>query len=47
MVSDWGSFPGGELDGEEWEQLRAQERTGRPLGSAGFLERLELVRAAR
>jgi putative transposase len=41
MVSDWGAFLSGELDGDGWERLRAHERTGRPLGDATFLERLE------
>ena len=41
LVSDWGEFLAGELDGEEGERLRAHERTGRPLGSETFLERLE------
>ena len=36
-----GAFLAGELDDDEWERLRAHERTGRPLGNAPFLQRLE------
>jgi putative transposase len=47
LVNDWGAFLAGELDDDEWERLRAHERTGRPLGNAPFLQRLEGERGRR
>jgi REP-associated tyrosine transposase len=41
QVGDWKAFLGEGLSGEERDAIRAGERTGRPLGSARFLARLE------
>jgi len=41
LVPDWRDFLGGGLDDDEREAIRAGERTGRPLGSARFVARLE------
>ena len=43
MVSDWRALLESALPEEELRELRAHARTGRPLGSATFLERLEGV----
>lgn len=40
-VGDWRAFLDGGLDEEALEALRRHERTGRPLGSTAFVERLE------
>lgn len=40
-VPDWASFLAEGLDNEAAERLRHGERTGRPLGDAGFVARLE------
>jgi putative transposase len=40
-VDDWRSFLAEGLDGNDVELLRRHERTGRPLGGSGFVERLE------
>jgi putative transposase len=49
LVGDWRAFLAGGLEDEALEALRRHTRTGRPLGSAAFLERLEarLGRALR
>ena len=40
-VGDWRAFLDGGLGAEALEALRRHERTGRPLGSTAFVERLE------
>jgi putative transposase len=40
-VPDWRAFLAGGLEADALEALRRHTRTGRPLGSAAFLERLE------
>ena len=49
LAADWRKFLRGGLSEEEGEAIRAGERTGRPLGSAKFVARLEkrLKRPAR
>lgn len=39
--SDWRQFLAGALLTEEMKEIRKHERTGRPLGNAGFVEGLE------
>ena len=41
MVGDWATFLAGGLGEDEGNVLRKHERSGRPLGGAGFIERLE------
>ena len=41
LVPDWAAFLRGGLREDEREAIRAGERTGRPLGSAAFIKRLE------
>jgi len=41
MVDDWRQFLSSDVSNEEYEVLRQHERTGRPLGSKRFIERLE------
>jgi len=41
MVDDWQQFLSGDVSDEEYELLQRHERTGRPLGSKSFIERLE------
>jgi putative transposase len=41
LAGDWRTFLAGGLDEDERAAIRAAERTGRPLGSAAFLARLE------
>ena len=41
MVDDWRQFLSGDVSDEEYELLQRHERTGRPLGSKSFIERLE------
>ena len=41
LVPDWKAFLGAGLSAEDHEAIRGHERTGRPLGSARFLTRLE------
>lgn len=41
LVGDWQDFLGTEEAGQEAEEMRRHERTGRPLGSEGFIEKLE------
>lgn len=41
MVEDWRGFIGQDITGEERGIFRSHERTGRPLGDAGFLKRIE------
>lgn len=40
-IADWGAWLREQEDPQAVEQLRASTRTGRPLGSAEFIERLE------
>jgi len=40
-VGDWSAFLGAGAASEAGEQLRNHERTGRPLGSADFIDQLE------
>jgi len=41
MVDDWRQFLSGDVSDEEYELLQRHERTGRPLGSTSFIDRLE------
>ena len=41
MVDDWASYLALDVDEAEMAALRRHERTGRPLGDAGFMARLE------
>jgi putative transposase len=41
IVGDWRRFLSGDVSTEEYELLQRHERTGRPLGSKNFIERLE------
>jgi hypothetical protein len=41
LVADWRGFLSGEPSEDEHAAIRAGERTGRPLGSAKFVARLE------
>ena len=41
MVADWRAFLGSALGEEELRALREHGRTGRPLGTSSFLDRLE------
>jgi len=41
FVSDWAAFLAEALDNQEYEKIRAGERTGRPLGSSAFVQKLE------
>ena len=41
MVGDWAAFLAGGLGEDEGSVRRKHERSGRPLGGAGFIERLE------
>ena len=41
MVDDWQQFLSVDVSDEEYELLQRHERTGRPLGSKNFIERLE------
>jgi len=43
MVSDWRGFLGNAIREEELRDLRQHGRTGRPLGSTPFLDRLEAM----
>jgi putative transposase len=43
MVGDWNAFLNSAMREEELRELREHGRTGRPLGSATFLERLEAM----
>ena len=40
-MGDWRSLINKEVPGEEIARYRRHERTGRPLGDEGFLERIE------
>jgi putative transposase len=42
-VGDWRGFLNSAIREEELQDLRDHGRTGRPLGSATFLERLEVM----
>ena len=41
IVGDWGEFLSQEVAQEDVRLLRSHERTGRPLGSEDFIDRLE------
>ena len=41
MARDWRLFLAGAAEEEQVNEIRKHERTGRPLGSVGFVERLE------
>jgi putative transposase len=41
IISDWRELLASDLSEEEYETLRRHERTGRPLGSANFVEKME------
>lgn len=41
MAGDWRLFLAGTAEEERVNEIRKHERTGRPLGSEGFIERLE------
>ncbi len=41
LVADWRGFLDSAMNAQEIEELRGHGRTGRPLGSASFLDRLE------
>jgi len=43
MVPDWRAFLNSALPEEELRELRKHARTGRPLGSSAFLDRLEAM----
>ena len=43
MIGDWRGFLNSAIGEEELRDLREHGRTGRPLGSATFLERLEAM----
>ena len=43
MVGDWNAFLNSAIREEELRDLREHGRTGRPLGNATFLERLEAM----
>jgi putative transposase len=43
LVADWRSFIEEDITGAEIERFRLHERTGRPLGEAAFLERMETM----
>ena len=47
MVGDWKAFLRSAIPEEELRDLREHGRTGRPLGSSTFLDRLERLVAAR
>lgn len=39
---DWGKFLSADLSRDSVDEIRLHERTGRPLGDGGFVERLEM-----
>jgi putative transposase len=41
IIPDWRELLASDLSKEEYETLRRHERTGRPLGSADFVEKVE------
>ena len=41
LVGDWRKFLAGPIEEEQLERFRRHERTGRPLGDARFLKKLE------
>lgn len=41
MAGDWRLFLAGAAEEDQVSEIRKHERTGRPLGSEGFVERLE------
>jgi hypothetical protein len=43
MAGDWKTFLTGAEEEEQIRYIRKHERTGRPLGSEGFIETLELI----
>ncbi len=42
LVDDWRSFLAGTVEDSEIDDIHRHERTGRPLGSEGFMEKLEV-----
>ena len=40
-MPDWATFLAGGMNEEDVEQIRMHSRTGRPLGSQRFVQRLE------
>jgi putative transposase len=42
LVDDWRSFLAGTVEDSEIDVIHRHERTGRPLGSEGFIEELEV-----
>jgi putative transposase len=45
LVSDWPAFLEEEIRPDQYSAIRSHEKTGRPLGDDGFLERLEQLTA--
>ena len=43
IAGDWSLFLSGAAEDEQMKYIRRHERTGRPLGTDGFVERLELT----
>jgi putative transposase len=43
MIGDWNVFLKSAIHEEELQKLREHRRTGRPLGNASFIERLEVL----
>jgi len=43
LIVDWDEFLKGELQEKEYQQLRHHERTGRPLGSESFIDKLDVL----
>jgi len=41
VKKDWSDFLSEKITSEEQQEMRKSEGTGRPLGSIGFIERLE------
>ncbi len=46
MTGDWKQFLAGSTEDERFTKIRKHERTGRPLGEEGFIDRLESVLSA-
>ena len=43
LISDWNEFLKDEPQEKEYQELRQHERTGRPLGSDLFIDKLEAL----
>jgi putative transposase len=43
LIPDWDEFLKGELQEKAYQELRQHERTGRPLGSNSFIDKLEAL----